>query len=448
MTVLDFPQPAPAPLPASVAFEPEAEAPPPPKRTRRTAIYVALGALGVFMAWATFAPLNRGAVAQGQVETSGRRTVVQNLEGGEVAEILVEEGDVVNKGDLLVRLDRRPTQLQVERYQQRLRELTAERAVLQAEQAGVGQPLWPADWRTSTDPQIRSLVNIWGSAFAARDSLRRSQKLVLGQQIQQLNERGTGLRLESESVTDQSALVAEELRDYRTLYEKGLSPKSRVLSAERAEAQLKGRKGQVEASIQSDRVNQGELRLKQLQVDQQAREQATTRLSEVEAEYLETQDRLKAATLSLDRIEIRAPLAGSILGRPSVTIGGVVRPGDPVVEIVPDGGLVIRAALNPTDIDRVKVGARATLRFSSFASGTAPNLKGTVTSVSPDVIMAENLPPRYDVQIEASAAERAKLKQPVTPGMPVEVSIDAGSRTALQYFFDPLARSYRRSFVE
>jgi multidrug efflux pump subunit AcrA (membrane-fusion protein) len=119
-----------------------------------------------------------------------------------------------------------------------------------------------------------------------------------------------------------------------------------------------------------------------------------------------------------------------------------------VVEIVPEGALVIRASLNPVDIDRVKVGARATLRFSSFASGSVPNLKGTVTAVSPDVIMVENQPPRYDVTIQASPAERAKLKQPVTPGMPVEVSIDAGSRTALQYFFDPLARSYRRSFVE
>jgi HlyD family type I secretion membrane fusion protein len=183
-------------------------------------------------------------------------------------------------------------------------------------------------------------------------------------------------------------------------------------------------------------------------VDQQAREQATTRLSEVEAEYLETQDRLTSARLSLSRIEIRAPLAGSVLGRPAVTVGGVVRPGDPVSRSCRTGSLVIRAALNPVDIDRVKIGARATLRFSSFASGTVPTLKGVVKSVSPDVIMAENMPPRYDVQIEAPPSEREKMKQPVTPGMPVEVSIDAGSRTAMQYFFDPLARSYRRSFVE
>jgi HlyD family type I secretion membrane fusion protein len=384
-------------------------------------------------------------VAQGQVETAGRRTVVQNLEGGEVAQILVSEGQQVQKDQLLVRLDDAPTRLQVERYEQRLRELTAERAVLQAEQSGLGQPLWPTDWRTSTDPQIRSLMNIWGSAFNARQSLRQSQKSVLAQQIAALGTRGQGLRLQSEALSDQSGLVGEELRDYRTLYEKGLSPKSRVLSAERAEAQLKGQQGQVMAQIRSDAVNQGELRLKQLQVDQQAREQATTRLSEVEAEYLETQDRLTAARLSLSRIDIKAPLAGRVLGRPAVTVGGVVRPGDPVVEIVPEGNLTVRAGISPQDRDRVEVGANARLRFTAFASGTTPVLDGVVKSISPDVIQAEDQPPRFDVQIEAPASEREKIKQPVTPGMPVEVSIDAGKRTPLAYFLDPLMRSYRSS---
>jgi multidrug efflux pump subunit AcrA (membrane-fusion protein) len=117
------------------------------------------------------------------VETAGRRTVVQNLEGGEVAQILVREGQAVAKGELLVRLEEAPVRLQVDRFEQRLRELTAERAVLQAEQAGMSQPIWPAEWRNSTDPQVRSLMNIWGSAFAARDNLRRSQKAVLAQQI-------------------------------------------------------------------------------------------------------------------------------------------------------------------------------------------------------------------------------------------------------------------------
>ncbi len=445
MTVLDFPQPAPVPSPAAPPPEPEAQR---PQRTGRAAVWVALGALAIFMLWAAFAPLNRGAVAQGQVETAGRRTVVQNLEGGEVAEVLVSEGQTVRKGDLLVRLNQAPVQLQVDRFEQRLLELTAERAVLQAEQAGLSQPLWPADWRTSTDPQVRSLMNIWGSAFAARQNLRQSQKSVLAQQIQQLSVRSGGLRMQSESVTDQSDLVGEELRDYRSLYERGLSPKSRVLSAERAEAQLRGRQGEILAQIRSDAVEQGELRLKQLQVDQQAREQASSRLSEVEAEYLETADRLTSARLSLSRIDIRAPLAGTVLGRPSVTVGGVVRPGDPVVEIVPEGSLLVRAALNPADVDRVNVGARATLRFTSFPSGSTPSLKGEVKSISPDVIVVENQPPRYDIRIEAPRSEREKIKQPVTPGMPVEVSIDAGSRTALQYFFEPLMRSYRRSFTE
>jgi HlyD family type I secretion membrane fusion protein len=407
-----------------------------------------LGAFTVFLLWAAFAPLNRGAVAQGQVETAGRRTIVQNLEGGEVAQILVHEGQQVEKGQLLVRLEEAPVRLQVERYEQRLRELTAERAVLQAEQAGLGQPLWPADWRNTTDPQIRALMNIWGSAFNARQNLRASQKAVLGQQIAQLGARGQGLRQQSSSVSEQAALINEELEDYRTLYERGLSPKSRVLSAERAEAQLSGRQGEIQAQMRSDAVNAGELRLKQLQVDQAAREQATARLSEVEAEYLETQDRLSSARMSLSRIDIRAPLAGRVLGRPAVTVGGVVRPGDPVVEIVPEGTLMIRAALNPTDRDRVTPGARATLRFVAFPSGSTPALEGKVTAISPDVISVENQPPRYDVQIEASAEERAKIKQTINPGMPVEVSIDAGSRTPLQYFLEPLGRSYRRSFQE
>lgn len=444
MTVLDFPQPVPPPPPAV----PEPLEPPAPKKTGRLAIWVALGALAIFLVWAAFAPLNRGAIAQGQVETAGRRTVVQNLEGGEVARILVAEGQQVNEGDLLVQLNAEPARLQVDRFEQRLLELTAERAVLQAEQAGLAQPLWPGGWQASADPQVQALKAIWGSAFQARRSLRESQKAVLRQQIQQLSVRGGGLNMQADSVTDQSNLVAEELRDYRTLYDKGLSPKSRVLSAERAEAQLKGRQGEIQAQIRSDQVNQGELRLKILQVDQGAREEATTRLSEVEAEYLETRDRLESASQSLARVEIRAPLTGRVLGKPAVTVGGVVRPGDPVVEIVPDGGLVVRAALNPTDVDRVRIGADATLRFTAFSTQLAPVLKGKVTYISPDVIVDENTGPRYEVLIESTPAERAKLTQPVSPGNPVEVSIDAGARTAMQYFFEPIARSYRRSFTE
>jgi len=135
MTVLDFPAPQPPSAPLG-APDPEAA----PKKTGRVAIYVAVGALGVFMLWAAFAPLNRGAVAPGQVETAGRRTVVQNLEGGEVKAILVREGQPVKKGDLLVELEEQPALIAVQRYEQRLRELTAERAVLQAEQAGLPEP--------------------------------------------------------------------------------------------------------------------------------------------------------------------------------------------------------------------------------------------------------------------------------------------------------------------
>ncbi|MDP8917129.1 MAG: HlyD family type I secretion periplasmic adaptor subunit [Pseudomonadota bacterium] len=443
MTVLDFPQP-PAPPPDA---PPEPEGPPPPKKTSRTAVYVALGALAVFLGWAAFAPLNRGALASGQVETAGRRTVVQNLEGGEVEQILVREGQQVKRGQLLVKLDEEPALLAVQRYQQRLRELEAERAVLIAEQSGAPAPAWPAEWRNTTDPAIRSLMQTWGSAYSARESLRRSQKAVLRQQIEELGVRSGGLRMESQALSDQSALIAEELRDYRTLYEKGLSPKSRVLALERSEAQLRGRKGQVMAAIREGAVSQGELRLKMLQVDQQAREQAATKLSEVEAEYAETLDRLEAAQLSLTRVNIIAPVDGRVLGRPSVTPGGVVRPGDPVVEIVPDGNLVIRANVNPADVDRVKMGAEATLRFTTLGRD-APALKGEVKYISPDAIAREEAPPAFDVRIEVGPEERAKLKLPVTPGMPVEVSIDAGARTALEYFFEPLTRSYRRSFRE
>jgi HlyD family type I secretion membrane fusion protein len=290
-------------------------------------------------------------------------------------------------------------------------------------------------------------MQTWGSAYRAREMLRRSQKAVLAQQIQELNARSSGLRLESEAVRDQSSLIGEELDDYRSLYEQGLSPKSRVLALERSEAQLKGRLGQVQASIREGAVNQGELRLKILQVDQVAREQAATKLSEVEAEYAQTLDQLESAQLSLTRINIVAPLDGTILGRPTVTPGGVVRPGDPVVEIVPNGALVVRAGVNPGDIDRVEIGADATLRFSALGRD-APALKGQVRYISPDAIAREDAPPTFDVRIEVGPEERAKLKQPVSPGMPAEVSIDAGARTALEYFFEPLLRSYRRSFRE
>jgi HlyD family type I secretion membrane fusion protein len=197
-------------------------------------------------------------------------------------------------------------------------------------------------------------------------------------------------------------------------------------------------------------VQQSEARQRIGQVNARAQDVAGQRLAEVEQELALLNDRIAAQTLALERTDIRAPTAGVVLARATALPGAVIKPGDPVAEIVPEGALVVKAQLAPRDVESVAIGSRAQLRFSGLNMQSTPPINGKVTYVSADTLGGtDTVPPYYEVRVAITEEERAKLGDvPLTAGMPVDVMIDAGARTALAYLVQPMVRVFERSFRE
>jgi HlyD family secretion protein len=417
----------------------------------RTGLRILLLATVLGGGWLALVPLAGAVVVPGNLVVQSNVKTIQHLAGGVVAEIKAANGARVAAGDLLLRLDATQAQASLQIVTKQLDELRARTSRLTAERDGLSQPKFPPALMARPDEDVRSLLASEVSLFKARADGRTSQKELLQSRIGQLSQEISGLEAQVDSKAKQLELIAGELVGVKDLYDKRLVPLARLTTLQRETARIEGERGQLTSSIAETKSKIGEAQLQIARLDQDFRTEVVKELGETQGKEAELVERGVAARDLLDRIEIRAPTSGVIHKLSAHTIGGVIRPGDIIMEIVPDtDDLLVEARLQPQDIDQVRAGQKAFVRFSAFNQRVTPQLTGTVSLVSADTSRDQQTNASYfTVRVVLPDDERRRLGGlQLVPGMPAEIFMQTGSRTMMNYLLKPITEQMNRAFVE
>lgn len=424
-----------------------------PRRELRIGAAVAGLFFVLFLGFAAFYRLDAAAFAPGQVMVSGNRQAVQHRDGGTVSALRVAEGDRVTRGQILIELAAGELQAEERGLTGQVYALLAQRSRMIAERDRLGAVPTPPEFAGLTGPDLAlatEALRLQRMQFAARRTGRSTEQGVLGQRIQQLEQQKAGLARQIEASIEQRRLIEDELTGIRALAEKGYAPLTRVRALEREAARLDGELGSLRA--QSARTDEqiGETRLQSSGVTTRLNEDVAEQLRQVEVQLNELRPRLAEARAQLARTRITSPATGQVVGLSVFTPGGVVQPGQVLMEIVPaDASQVVVARINPADIDNIRIGMLSEVRFPGLRERAPPVLHGRVTRVSADAFTDEATgQSHYRAEIVVPEAELARLGAAagdIRPGMPVEVQVQLRRRTALSYLFEPLVQSLWRS---
>ena len=410
--------------------------------------------VGGFGTWAVLSNISGAIIASGQVEVDQNRQIVQHPDGGVVAEIAVDEGDMVELGDVLIRLD--PTLLQSELsiVESQLFELIARRGRLEAERDGADTIVFEQELidLAATNPDILDLMDGQSRLFQARNDSLDKEIEQLQKRRQQITTQVQGTEAQKNSLDRQLALIEEELEGQQALLDQGLTQASRVLALQREQARLSGTMGELTAQGGQAQERITEIDIEILKLGTSRREDAITRLRDLQFRELELAEQRRTLKERLSRMDIRAPVSGIVYGKTVYTPRSVIRPADPVLFLIPqDRPLVIASRVEPIHIDQVFVGQEVTVRFSAFDSRTTPELVGRVTQVSADAFVDEATQGTfYRAEIQLGEDELAKLPDGRTliPGMPVEAFIRTEDRSPLTYLVKPLTDYFKKAFRE
>ncbi|MDQ1900802.1 HlyD family type I secretion periplasmic adaptor subunit [Paracoccus sp. WLY502] len=451
-------QPAPPVQPPAPPAPPRPITPPDPSRwSVRGALWTGLIAivvlLGGFTVWAMESRISGAVVASGQVEVEQQRQIVQHPDGGVVEEILVKDGQTVEAGQPLIRLDGSLLQTEHAIVEGQYFEILARRGRLEAERADAETMEIPQELLTAAegDADLQALIEGQRSLFdTRRDTLRQSIEQ-LEKQSEQVRQQVEGIDAQIVALNRQRELIGEELEDQQSLLDRGLAQASRVLALEREAASLDGQVGELKASRAAAETRQTELDIQRLRLGAERREEAETELRDLGYRELELAERRRSLTEQISRLDIRAPAAGVIYNMQVTTPRSVVRPADPVLYVIPqDRPLVVSARLATINVDEVQAGQPVVLRFSAFSSRTTPEIDGVLGRVSADALMDEaTRMPYYRAEVTIPAEQLEKLGDlALIPGMPVEVFIQTGERSPMAYLVKPLADYFNRAFRE
>lgn len=408
--------------------------------------------VGGFGTWAVMAQITGAVIASGQIEVDRNRQVIQHPDGGVVEAILVDEGDTVASGDLLIRLDPSALQSELIIVEGQLFEIMARRGRLEAERDGADVIIFPEALLAFGRPEIESLLAGQERLFQARRESTTKTIEQLAQRRAQIVSQIGGITAQQTALTRQQELIVKELADQQSLLDRGLAQASRVSALQREEANLLGRVGELSASEAQAAEQITEIEIEVLTLDTTRREEAITRLRDLQFNELELSERQRTLTRQLDRLDIRAPLSGIVYGLQVFAERSVIRPADPVMFLVPqDRPLVIAAQVQLTDVDQIYVGQEATMRFSAFDQRRTPELFGTVTLISADAFQDDSaVAPFYRVELRLNEGELARLPEDMTliPGMPVESFVRTADRSPMDYLIKPLADYFAKAFRE
>lgn len=410
----------------------------------------------LFLGWAALAPLDAGAYAEGQIAVSGNRQAVQHREGGVVSALHVAEGDSVRQGQILLQLASGELRATERGVASQVYALIAQRARLTAERDRLPAIATPPEFaRLSGDDLVlaQESLRIQQQQFGARRSGRSTETGVLSQRVAQLNEQIAGYERQIAANLEQQRLVQEELTGMRSLADQGYAPLTRVRALERTAAQLDGELGSLRSQIARSREAIGETRLQVSGVSTRMNEDVAEQLRQIDIRLNELQPRMSELQAQIARSEVRAPVSGSVVGLTIFTPGGVIQPGQTLMEVVPrDAAQVIIAQINPNDIDNIRVGMTTEVRFPGLRERNPPTIHGRVTRISADSFTVEQTGARYyraEVVVPASELEAiGRTATSLRPGAPVQVIILLRKRTALAYLLEPLTNNLWRSGSE
>lgn len=406
---------------------------------------------GILGLWAAFAPLDAAVIAHGSLSNETSKKTIQHLEGGIVRAIHVREGQEVKKGQLLFELDPTQANASFEIARNQLVALLAQEARLAAERDNQPSIRWPAELQNTADPAVARAIADEQKQFFERRATIRGQVDVLNAQRSQYQSEIDGIDRQSVGLKEQVAFVDDELTGLRTIYEKGLVPRPRLLALERERASLNGSIGRLQADRSKALQGVGEVGLRIRQLQQQFYEQVSQEVAEVRVKIADIREREIVAADQVKRINVVSPANGVVQNLRVFTNGAVIRPGEPMVDVAPeDEDLLIHAQFSPTDVDNIHNGMRAEVRLSSFHSRKIPVLEGTIQSISKDRIVDEANKTAYFlaiVRVDDSNLPK-QVADRITAGMPAEVIVPTGERTVLQYLFEPLSNTLRKTMRE
>ncbi|PIE10823.1 MAG: RTX toxin [Rhodobacterales bacterium] len=408
--------------------------------------------VGGFGAWSVGAKISGAVVASGRIEVERNRQMVQHRDGGTIAELLVDEGDPVEAGQLLIRLDSKELKSELAIVEGQLFEVVARSSRLKAERDSQTAITFDDLLLQASTLDSEELMAGQTRLFAARAETRARQEDQLGERRVQIESQITGLRAQEDALATQIALLNEELTSQQSLLERGLTPAGPVLALRRERARLQGQAGNLAAARAEAAGRIAEIDLEVIRLDTAMREAAVAELRDLGSRELELRERRRALATRLDGLDMRAPVSGIVHGLQVHGAGAVVRPAEPVLSLIPqDRPLVIAARVAVTQVDQVHPGQEARLRFSAFDQRSAPELEGEVTLVSADAFSDPATGQSfYRAEIVLREDELARLPDDMRllPGMPVEAYMRTTDRTPLAYLSKPLADYFAKALRE
>jgi HlyD family secretion protein len=418
----------------------------------KTGLRVLILGVGIVGGWATLMPLSGAVIVPGTLVVESNVKKIQHPTGGVVANIPVRDGMHVHSADLLLHLDETQLRANSQVLSQQLDQTRARLARLIAERDGLDQPQMPHEIASrSSDDDVSRLWASEISLFNSRAATRRNAKELLRSHVGQLEEQISGLDAQVKSKAAQHELISSELEGVDGLYQKGLVPLTRKTSLQREAARLDGERGQVVAAIAEAKSKISEADLQTVRIDHDFRTEVMKDLREAQDKEAELVEKSVAARDVLGRVDLRAPTDGIVHQLSVHTIGGVITPGEVVMEIVPESDeLQIEARLPPQEVDHVHNGQRAYIRFSAFNQRTTPQLEGVVSYISADLThdrKSNSNAAYYTVRVTLPPGERRRLGAlELVSGMPVEVFLQTGSRTMMSYLLKPITDQFLRTF--
>jgi HlyD family type I secretion membrane fusion protein len=413
---------------------------------------VVAGTVLVMIVW-SFLKISGAVLAMGIVKVENNTKDIRRIESGIVRDIFVHEGQLVQKGQPLIRFDDTQSQAMVSVYQSNVDSAHANMARFEAESANAGQISFPPELtKRASDPRVAALMTAQRTLFEARMLSYRSQLDVQQSQVQQLAAQLSGLQIQAQATDEQTSLVQQELRDVRELSRQGYAPESRLLSLERSAVDIKGQRGQMTQNMARAREAIGQARLNIAQVREKHQSDAADGIRAMQEQLAENTPKLEAALAQVAQTEIYAPATGYVFNLTPFPEGGGAVQGQLLMQLVPaNAKMVVTSEVEPRDIADVKLGMPARVTLTAYNTRTTPPVDGRVTLVAPDAKINDKTgQAHFAVEVTVTPEDLAKAGPEVKlkPGMQAQVAIVTGSRSIMGYLLQPFSSAMHESLRE